>query len=139
MASGAASATATPTGEPGHHDQSQHEVREPAGDGGQGSDWLDARLGIELLAGKWTLPTLHALHHGPCRNRDLARALAPEITPKMLQHTLRRLERQGLLTRDDTATHPAYSLTPLGASLHRAIAPLAHWSRHHRTQTHAAS
>jgi DNA-binding HxlR family transcriptional regulator len=97
----------------------------------QGSDWLDAQPVVDLLNGKWTLPVLDALHRGPCRHRDLARALAPDITNKMLSHTLRRLERDQVITRADNTDHPTYTLAPLGHALHRVVANLSGWSRTH--------
>jgi len=55
----------------------------------------------------------------------------------MLTLTLRRLERDGLVHR---TVHPVvpprvdYDLTPLGATLLDAIAPLVAWTRHHRDE-----
>ena len=59
----------------------------------------------------------------------------------MLTRTLRHLERDGLVHR---TVHPVvpprvdYALTPLGASLLEAIAPLVTWTRAHRDEIAAA-
>ncbi|HEV7761375.1 MAG TPA: helix-turn-helix domain-containing protein, partial [Acidimicrobiales bacterium] len=63
------------------------------------------------------------------------------ISQRMLTRTLRHLERDGLVTR---TVHPVvpprvdYELTPLGASLLEAIAPLVGWTRAHRHEVIAA-
>jgi DNA-binding HxlR family transcriptional regulator len=59
----------------------------------------------------------------------------------MLTLTLRNLERDGLVLR---TVHPVvpprvdYELTPLGASLLDAVAPLVTWTRGHRDEIASA-
>src|SRR5579871_6854529 len=55
---------------------------------------------LELIADKWALLALHALHDGPARNGQLLRRL-DGISQKMLTQTLRNLERNGLVERID--------------------------------------
>jgi DNA-binding HxlR family transcriptional regulator len=100
------------------------------------ADWLDAQPALAVLNGKWTLPIMDALHRGPRRYRDLAQAIGPRVSNKVLGATLRRLERHHLISReenDDDHT-VTYTLTPLGRSLHPHVAALSHWSREHRGQ-----
>ncbi|MFX4310710.1 helix-turn-helix transcriptional regulator, partial [Enterobacter sp. 63] len=52
------------------------------------------------------------------------------ITKKVLTQSLRKLERDGLVSREVFATVPVtveYSLTPLGQTLTETVTVLAHW------------
>lgn len=99
------------------------------------ADWLDAQPALDVLNGKWTLPIMDALHHGPRRHRDLAHTLGPHASNKVLGATLRKLEHHQLITRRATDGHTVlYALTPLGRSLHPVVAALSRWSREHRHQ-----
>jgi DNA-binding HxlR family transcriptional regulator len=74
---------------------------------------------LDAISDKWVSLILTALADGPRRYGELSRAIAG-VTQKMLTQTLRRLERDGLLTRTVTAGVPVqveYRLTPLGVSL----------------------
>jgi DNA-binding HxlR family transcriptional regulator len=84
---------------------------------------------LELIADKWALLALHALHDGPARNGALLRRL-DGISQKMLTQTLRNLERNGLVKRIDYQEVPPrveYQATPLGDSLGCKVAGLADW------------
>lgn len=88
---------------------------------------------LDLLANKWSALVIGALEDGPQRNGYLRRRLEG-ISPKVLSHTLKRLEAHGLLTRTVYPEVPArveYELTALGES---AAAPLKHlrdWAERH--------
>jgi len=63
------------------------------------------------------------------------------ISQKMLTQTLRALEANGLVERRDFQTvppHVEYHLTPLGASLGQAMAPLFDWIEREFTSVLAA-
>ena len=84
---------------------------------------------LELIADKWALLALHALHDGPARNGVLLRRL-DGISQKMLTQTLRNLERNGLVKRIDYQEVPPrveYQATELGDSLGCKVAGLACW------------
>jgi DNA-binding HxlR family transcriptional regulator len=84
---------------------------------------------LELIADKWALLVLHALHDGPARNGALLRRLHG-ISQKMLTQTLRDLERNGLVRRIDYQEVPPrveYAATELGDGLGCKIASLAEW------------
>jgi DNA-binding HxlR family transcriptional regulator len=84
---------------------------------------------LELIADKWALLALHALHEGPARNGALLRRL-DGISQKMLTQTLRNLERNGLVKRIDYQEVPPrveYQATELGDSLGCKVAGLAGW------------
>ncbi|BCB74682.1 helix-turn-helix domain-containing protein [Phytohabitans flavus] len=79
---------------------------------------------LDLLANKWSALALGALEEGPQRFGAI-RARLQGISPKVLTHTLRRLEEHGLVDRTiypAVPLHVEYSLTPLGRD---ACAPLA--------------
>jgi DNA-binding HxlR family transcriptional regulator len=86
---------------------------------------------VQLLSGRWTLSVLKALSKGGRRYQDLYEAL-DGISHKVLTETLRRAERDGLVTRHvdpsrvETAT--LYRLTDLGGSLDEPLAVLGRWT-----------
>lgn len=84
---------------------------------------------FEAIGGKWKPALLWELAAGPLRFGELKRR-APGVTEKMLAQQLRELERDGLITREDFREMPPrveYALTEWGASLNRALIPLADW------------
>lgn len=88
-----------------------------------------ARAVLELLAEKWALLLIHMLSRGPARTSELRRQIGG-ISEKMLIQTLRRLERNGFITRQAYPEVPPrveYALTPLGASLSGPIKQLDQW------------
>ena len=77
-----------------------------------------ARDALELIASKWAMLILPALADGPMRNAALLRKIGG-ISQKMLTQTLRDLERNGLIIRQDMQSmppHVEYRLSRLGAS-----------------------
>lgn len=94
-----------------------------------------AERAIELVAHKWTIRVLFALHEagGPTRFRELQRRVAP-ITQKELTKRLRDLERSGLVARRVYAEVPPrveYRLTTLGSTLLPALTGLHEWAERH--------
>jgi DNA-binding HxlR family transcriptional regulator len=85
---------------------------------------------IRLLGGRWTPALLAELENGGLRYQDLYEAL-DGVSYKVLTETLRRTERDGLVTRhlDDGRIETAtlYELTELGRSLDVPLAALASW------------
>ncbi len=89
-----------------------------------------ARHALELIASKWTMLILPALAAGPMRNGALMRRIGG-ISQKMLTQTLRDLERNGLIIREDYQTvppHVEYRLSPLGQSLSDTLETLDRWA-----------
>ena len=85
--------------------------------------------------------TVIALLHGrTLRSSELSRE-ANGITPRVLTHTLRQLERDGLVSR---TVHPVvppraeYQLTPLGVSLYETFNVLVAWGERHEAEITAA-
>ncbi len=73
---------------------------------------------LDLVADKWALFIVSNLSDGPLRFTELKRVIVG-ISQRMLTVTLRRLERDGILTRTVHQVMPpnvSYELTPLGAA-----------------------
>src|SRR5437667_12256167 len=89
-----------------------------------------SRLVLDRIADKWTALVIQILARGTMRYAELQRAIGG-ISQKMLTHTLRSLERHGLIQRK---VHPVvppkveYSLTKLGGSLIEQRHALFLWS-----------
>ena len=75
---------------------------------------------LKKISGPWTTHILWVLRtHGVLRYGEIRR-LIPDISPKMLAERLKRLEADGLVTRDYQPTIPptvSYSLTKRGVQL----------------------
>lgn len=91
---------------------------------------------LDRLADKWSLLCVELLGDGTKRFAELRRTI-DGISQRMLTLTLRRLERDGLVSRTVLPTVPPsvyYDLTPLGRSLLDAVSPLVAWARAHRDE-----
>jgi DNA-binding HxlR family transcriptional regulator len=89
-----------------------------------------ARHALELISGKWAMLILSALRERPMRNAELLRKIGG-ISQKVLTETLRDLERNGLVIREDRRTMPLhvdYRLSALGQSLSEALVVLDRWA-----------
>jgi DNA-binding HxlR family transcriptional regulator len=84
---------------------------------------------MDIIGAKWTLGILAYLRGQPMRNAELLAAL-DGVSQRVLTETLRHLERDGLVARDDRPGFPRfveYSVTPLGRSLAEAFGALNRW------------
>jgi DNA-binding HxlR family transcriptional regulator len=89
---------------------------------------------LDRVGDKWSVLVIVELANGPRRFRQLQRAI-DGISQRMLTLTVRRMERDGLVTRTVYPTVPAhvdYQLTDTGASLTHLVKALADWSLEHR-------
>lgn len=103
-------------------------------------DRCPTRLVLDRLADKWALLILDRLRDGPARFNQLRRDIKG-IAQKPLSQTLKKLERDGLLTRTAFPTVPVtveYALTPLGRTLTETVAALAHWAEYNMPAVEAA-
>ncbi|MDP3401425.1 MAG: helix-turn-helix domain-containing protein, partial [Brevundimonas sp.] len=85
---------------------------------------------LDRVADKWTVLVLTLLQDEPMRFNALRRRI-DGVSQKMLSQTLRRLERDGLVTRTVTPTVPvsvSYALTPLGGTLVEALQAMIVWA-----------
>ncbi|MER7938063.1 MULTISPECIES: helix-turn-helix domain-containing protein [unclassified Streptomyces] len=85
---------------------------------------------MDRIGDKWSVTVICRLDDGPLRFNALRRAV-DGITQRMLSTTVRRLERDGLISRTvEPAVPPRveYALTERGRSLHGVLADLVAWT-----------
>jgi DNA-binding HxlR family transcriptional regulator len=85
---------------------------------------------LDKIADKWTILILTVICPKPSRFNEIKRRL-DGITHKALADALKRLERNGLVTRTVLPTHPIgveYAITPLGHSLREPFEALCLWA-----------
>ncbi|ONI75056.1 hypothetical protein ALI144C_40540 [Actinosynnema sp. ALI-1.44] len=108
---------------------------------------LDA---MAVLNGQWVPAVLASLAPGPLNFTELLNAInsAEErsgwtnhvrpLTRKVLTETLSRLQRYGIVRRQNTTDElfqPVfYELTPMGSSLLRSVRPLIKWAQDHQAE-----
>jgi DNA-binding HxlR family transcriptional regulator len=107
----------------------------PTGHEGEfsGTYWLLRRLG-----NRWTIPILSALRKGPVRFARLKRAL-DSVSQRMLTLSLRRLEHDGLIYREEISGQPPqvrYGLAPLGLALVERLDDFDRWLAAHAAIAH---
>jgi DNA-binding HxlR family transcriptional regulator len=91
------------------------------------------RVILDRIGDKWTVLVVLLLSNGPLRFTELRDGIG-RVAPKVLTQTLRRLERDGLLTREVFAEVPPrveYTLTPMGRSLINPISAVTEWAEAH--------
>lgn len=87
---------------------------------------------LDQIADKWSMMVLAVLAE-PTRFNEIKRRL-DGVTQRVLTQTLRRLERNGMITRRVIPTSPIgveYSLTALGESLREPFGHLYDWTVEH--------
>lgn len=87
---------------------------------------------LDQIADKWSMLVMAVLKE-PRRFNAIKRRL-DGITQRVLTHTLRKLERNGMVSRriiDGPALGVEYALTPLGRSLGEPFAALYAWTVDH--------
>ncbi len=115
-------------------DLSQEDERDgrPVDDAPARARWL-----LEILATKWTPVILHLLNEqSPMRSGELRRSV-PGVSQKVLTATLRNLERDGMVIREDYLETPPrveYCITELGESLIPIIFSLETWAEENSTE-----
>lgn len=88
-----------------------------------------SRTVLRHVVDRWTPLVVAVLDGGPRRFNDLRRAVGG-VTAKVLTETLRSMERDGLVLREDSGGVPPrveYRLTPLGHGLAEPVAALRTW------------
>lgn len=107
-------------------------VLEPCGDAAHPDCGI--RDVLDRIGDKWSVLVIVELASGVRRFRELQRAI-DGISQRMLTLTVRRLERDGLVSRTVYPTVPAqvtYELTERGNSLTMLVKQLADWSAEHK-------
>jgi DNA-binding HxlR family transcriptional regulator len=96
---------------------------------------------LDKIADKWTIMILTVLCTQPARFNQIKRRL-DGITHKALADALKRLERNGLVTRTVLPTSPIgveYAITPVGHSLREPFQALCAWALAQEQTLEAAS
>jgi DNA-binding HxlR family transcriptional regulator len=96
---------------------------------------------LDKIADKWTILILTVICPKPARFNELKRRL-DGITHKALADALKRLERNGLVTRTVLPTQPIgveYAITPLGHSLREPFEALCAWAAANSAKVEAAT
>lgn len=99
-----------------------------------------SRLLFDQVADKWSMMVLTVLDPGPMRFNALKRHLEG-VTQKALTQCLRRLERNGLVSRKVIPVSPVaveYAITPLGRSLQLPFKALYAWTLANLDEVEAA-
>ncbi|MHC1548775.1 winged helix-turn-helix transcriptional regulator [Phyllobacterium sp. K27] len=104
-------------------------------------DMAQVRPVLDKIADKWTILILTVICPKPARFNELKRRL-DGITHKALADALKRLERNGLVTRTVLPTQPIgveYAITPLGHSLREPFEALCEWAAANGDKIEAAT
>lgn len=99
-----------------------------------------ARLAFDLLSHTWNAVVLWSLRDGPRRPVELREHIG-SISPKVLTETLRRLQFNGLVSRQAYPGSPPrveYALTGLGRTLLGPIDTIGAWAFEHGDEVMAA-
>ncbi|MBP2850396.1 MULTISPECIES: winged helix-turn-helix transcriptional regulator [Dickeya] len=89
-----------------------------------------SRALFDQIADKWSMMVLAVLDDGPQRYNAIKRRLEG-ITQKALTQCLRKLERNGLVSRQILSFSPVavqYEITPLGRTLQQPFRELHQWT-----------
>ncbi|MFA5122300.1 winged helix-turn-helix transcriptional regulator [Zavarzinia sp.] len=99
-----------------------------------------SRAVLDQIADKWSVMVLAVLDAGPQRFNAIKRRLEG-VTQKALTQCLRRLERNGLVTRRVLPLSPVaveYEITALGRTLQPPFLALYRWILDHMHEIEAA-
>lgn len=99
----------------------------------RGDQGRAVRALMDRIADRWTLLIIATLHGGRLRYTELRRRM-PGISHRMLALSLRRLHRDGLVTRTSYPEVPPrveYELTALAETLVPHAVALADWAVRH--------
>jgi DNA-binding HxlR family transcriptional regulator len=91
---------------------------------------------LAVTTDRWSLLVITALSGGPVRFTGLM-AEVSGISHRMLTQTLRRLQRDGLISRTSYPESPPrveYELTPLGSSFHEPVHAFIAWTLEHQSE-----
>ena len=95
---------------------------------------------LDRVGDQWSLLVLFYLTERTHRFGELKAAIG-DISPRVLTHTLRHLEQDGMVRRKVYPTVPPkveYTLTPLGRSLTNVMRGLVRWAERHHARIRLA-
>jgi DNA-binding HxlR family transcriptional regulator len=117
-----------------------HTERHPVLSDRSDSENCPVRNVLDRVGDQWSLLVLLTLGHGTHRFTELQRAIG-DISKRMLAETLRKLERDGFVSRKVYPTVPPkveYRLRPLGGSLVKQLQALVKWANQHHEDVRKA-
>lgn len=95
---------------------------------------------LDRLGDRWSLLVIHELEGGTLRFTELRKRIG-DVSQRMLAQTLRRLEQDGLVSREVFPSVPPrveYTLTPLGHSLLLPLGSMIQWALDNHDAVRAA-
>ena len=95
---------------------------------------------LDRLSDRWSLLVIHELEAGTLRFTELRNRIG-DVSQRMLAQTLRRLEQDGLVSREVFPTVPQrveYTLTPLGHALLIPLRGVLDWAMANHDAVRAA-
>ena len=95
---------------------------------------------LDCIGDRWSVLALAALSRGTLRFTEVKRVIG-DVSQRVLAQTLRKLERDGYVSRQVYPTVPPkveYTLTPLGRSLVAKVKILVKWAKKNGDQVIAA-
>ena len=95
---------------------------------------------LDRLGDRWSLLVIHELEGGTLRFTELKNRIG-DVSQRMLAQTLRRLEQDGLVSREVFPVVPPrveYTLTPLGHSLLKPLRSMIEWAVENHDAVNAA-
>lgn len=99
-----------------------------------------SRALFDQIADKWSMMVLAVIDDGPQRFNAIRRRLEG-VTQKALTQSLRRMERNGLISREVISLSPVavqYQITPLGRTLQQPFRALHDWTLEKLPEVEAA-
>ncbi|MBL4928648.1 winged helix-turn-helix transcriptional regulator [Fuscibacter oryzae] len=99
-----------------------------------------ARVLFDQIADKWSMMILTVLDRGPQRFNTIRRSIEG-VSQKSLTQTLRKLERNGLITRRVLPGSPVaveYEMSDLGWTVLPPFRALYRWTKEHMPEVEAA-
>lgn len=92
---------------------------------------------LRRVGEKWSMLVLALLSAGPYGFNELDRAIHG-LSRRILTRTLRTLESDGLVSRQETPQRVEYALTDLGRSLLPLVIAVGEWAVEHASQINDA-
>ncbi|MBF4514181.1 helix-turn-helix transcriptional regulator [Plantibacter sp. VKM Ac-2885] len=91
---------------------------------------------LTMTSDRWSMLVIQALAHGPVRFTHLMTQVEG-VSHRMLTQTVRRLQRDGLVSRTSYPESPPrveYALTALGTSFGKPVQAMIHWTLEHQNE-----
>lgn len=117
-----------------------HNELTPSSPADGGAEDCPIRNVLDRIGDQWSLLVVLTLARGTHRFTELQRAIG-DVSKRMLAETLRKLERDGYISRKVYPSVPPkveYRLRPIGESLAAQLRPLVNWANEHHDEVRKA-